>query len=163
MLPRNKTRARRPPKRRGSRAGLPAQECAVLRPTGVVGLFFHLRSSVFICGSNAFRPGPIRLLRADHRISNRNIPRLEPRVTRCKQREATHSNRNKTGLCNIRLSAPLPRARRAAFDACPRISNRQIPRLTRRATVCKQTAAVASNRQKTRLFNDHFSGVGRHA
>src|SRR3984957_8951006 len=71
---------------------------AVLRPAGGVGLFFHPRSSVFICGSNAFRP-------SDHRISNRNIPRLEPHVTPCKQTAATESNRNKTRHCDTHFPA----------------------------------------------------------
>jgi hypothetical protein len=101
--------------------------------------------------------------KAGHCISNRNIPRLEPHVTRCKQREAEQSNRNKTRLCDIRLLAPLPRAHRAAFDACHRISNREIARLEPHVTACKQTATMASNREKTRLFNDRFSGVGRRA
>jgi hypothetical protein len=160
MSPRDKTRARRPAERRrprvmqglpGLRQGepggsVPAQEGAVLRPAGGVRLFFHPRSSVFICGSNVFRPARVRPLRANHRISNRNIPRLEHRLTLCKQTAATESNRNKTRHCDTRFVA-----------ASSRISNGESA-IRNYSKSLKTKGDELSNSEKSAVFPGRFRG-----
>jgi hypothetical protein len=55
-----------------------------------------------------------------------------------------------TTRCSKRFRAP--RVTHPAF------SNRQIPQLDLLLSYCKQTKAIRSNRQKTRLLTNHFSG-----
>jgi hypothetical protein len=75
--------------------------------------------------------------------------RISSRRRRKEERRKRNMN-SATTRCSKRFRAP--RVTHPAF------SNRQIPRLDLLLSYCKQTKAIRSNRQKTRLLTNRFSG-----